>query len=548
MTTDRKRDVEHDFQIDSALKGIMDFSPIGIAVFSHDTSLLYANPLAERLFDKQMPEAVGLRCGDFIGCARRLAEPQGCGPTRHCPACPFDHAICAACSDEPAMAIREGEAFLERKAGLPSMWVKYKVSGLAVKARKVAIMTVDDITRQKEDEQQLRHSLTELSVIHEHAPVVMMLVDRDRRVQRVNGFAAKFADRPSDEMIGLRGGEALRCLHHLDDPQGCGFGPACAQCLVREAVLDAFETGLSQRDVEAWLPFPQGESSIDRCLIISTAYLKIGDSERVIVCSQDITDRKRAEEEREKLQARMAQAQKMESIGTLAGGIAHDFNNILSIIVGNTEMAMLDVPDWSPAQDNLKEVREATLRARDLVKQILMFARQKEHTVSNIRLEPVARESLKMLRASIPTMVEIREDIEEHLPSVLADPSQIQQIIINLCTNAGQVMEAEGGALTVTLDSAVLEAPLHTMVQELPPGRYVRMQVKDTGPGIPAENMERIFDPFFTTKGVKARAWGLPLSTALSRTAMAVLPWRAKRAGELRLRFTCPPRSWNRLN
>jgi PAS domain S-box-containing protein len=203
-----------------------------------------------------------------------------------------------------------------------------------------------------------------------------------------------------------------------------------------------------------------------------------------------------------KMEEQLRQSQKMESIGTLAGGIAHDFNNILSIIVGNTEMAMLDVPEWSPAQDNLKEVRDATLRARDLVKQILMFARQKEHTVSNIHLEPIAKESLKMLRASIPTTVEIREDIEEDLPSVLADPSQIQQIIMNLCTNAGQVMEAEGGALTVTLDSVVLEAPLHTMVQELSPGRYVRMQIKDTGPGIPAENMERIFDPFFTTKGV----------------------------------------------
>jgi len=103
--------------------------------------------------------------------------------------------------------------------------------------------------------------------------------------------------------------------------------------------------------------------------------------------------------------------------------------------------------------------------------QILLFARQKEHTIANIRLEPVAKESLKMLRASIPTMVEIREDIEEDLPSLLVDPSQIQQSIMNLCTNAGQVMEAEGGALTVTLDSVLLEAPLHTMVEELLPGR-----------------------------------------------------------------------------
>jgi len=220
-----------------------------------------------------------------------------------------------------------------------------------------------------------------------------------------------------------------------------------------------------------------------------------GNVEGAIVVNLDISDRKA-------LESQLAQAHKMEAIGTLAGGIAHDFNNILSIIVGNTELAMVDLPDWSPAQENLQEVKEATLRARELVKQILLFARQKEHTISNIRLEPIAKESLKMLRASIPTTVEIRENIEERLRPVLADPSQIQQIIMNLCTNAGQVMEAEGGVLTFTLDIADLTAPLHTIVEELSPGRYVRIQVRDTGPGIPPENLERIFDPFFTTKGV----------------------------------------------
>jgi PAS domain S-box-containing protein len=212
--------------------------------------------------------------------------------------------------------------------------------------------------------------------------------------------------------------------------------------------------------------------------------------------------RRRMEREKEALQARLNQAQKMEAIGTLAGGIAHDFNNILSIIVGNTELAMLDLPEWRTAQSNLKEVRKATLRARDLVRQILLFAREKEHTPSHIGLEPIAKESLKMLRASIPATVEISAEISSGLPPVLADPSQIQQIIMNLCTNAGQVMEAEGGTLTFTLDAADLKAPLHTVMGELPPGRYVRMKVGDTGLGIPAENLTRIFDPFFTTKGV----------------------------------------------
>jgi len=285
------------FQIDSALRGIMEASPVGIAVFSHDCRILYVNPLAERLFGKRIAEAAGTRCGDFLGCARRHKDPQGCGYTGHCPVCPFYRAICSACTEEPGMEVQEGEAFLEREAGLSSLWLKFRVSSLLIGGRKVAVMAVDDITSRKRHEEQLRHALAELSVIHEHAPIVMLLVDRDRRVQKVNGFAARFADRKSEEMIGLRGGEALRCLHHLDDPHGCGFGPACTQCPVRQAVTDTFESGISQTDIEAWLPFPRGESSEERCLLISTAYLRIDDLERVLVCSQDITERKQSEKE-----------------------------------------------------------------------------------------------------------------------------------------------------------------------------------------------------------------------------------------------------------
>ena len=212
--------------------------------------------------------------------------------------------------------------------------------------------------------------------------------------------------------------------------------------------------------------------------------------------------RRQAIREKEALQARLQQAQKMESIGTLAGGIAHDFNNILSIILGNTEMAMHDLHAWSPAQQSLKEAREASLRARDLVNQLLLFARQKEQTVSSLRVEPIAKESLKMLRASIPTTVEIQEDIQEGLPPVLGDPSQVQQIIVNLCTNAAQTMEEEGGRMDVKLDSVQVKGALNTSSGPIPEGQFVRMQVRDTGPGISPADLERIFEPFFTTKGV----------------------------------------------
>ncbi len=203
-----------------------------------------------------------------------------------------------------------------------------------------------------------------------------------------------------------------------------------------------------------------------------------------------------------KMEEALRQAHKMEAIGTLAGGIAHDFNNILSIIVGNTELAMTALPEGNEAREHLREGKEACLRARDLVSQMLLFARKQEHTPTRISVSRLARKSLKMLRASLPSTVDIREDLREGLPSVVADPAQIQQILMNLCTNAGQSMEASGGVMDVRLDTVLLDATLDTAAGRVLEGRYVRIRVKDSGPGIPPKDLERVFEPFFTTKGV----------------------------------------------
>jgi len=246
---------------------------------------------------------------------------------------------------------------------------------------------------------------------------------------------------------------------------------------------------------------PDGEERVMR----SSGEFELDELGRPIKCfgvHQDITDLKRAEEERRKLESQLRQSQKLEAVGTLAGGVAHDFNNILGIIVGNAELAMFDLAEWNPAQESLKEIREASLRARDLVTQILLFARKKEHTISNIQVAPIAKECLKMLRASIPSTVEIRQKISEDLPPVQADPSQIQQVIMNLCANAGQALEVEGGVLEFVMDSSDLDMPLDTFTGRLPEGAYIRLIIRDNGPGIPPDVLEQIFDPFFTTKGV----------------------------------------------
>jgi PAS domain S-box-containing protein len=218
--------------------------------------------------------------------------------------------------------------------------------------------------------------------------------------------------------------------------------------------------------------------------------------------SRDITERKIAEEEKTKLQSQLQHVQKMESIGTLAGGIAHDFNNMLGIIVGNTELAMDDVPEWNPARHNLEEIGIASMRARDVVKQILAFSRQSPQEMKPVSISPIIKESLKLLRSSIPTTIKIHQNISSESDTIRADPTQINQILINLCTNAAHAMGEKGGVLEVSLKNIELDECSTIHYHDLSPGKYVRLTVSDTGHGIEPKILERIFDPYFTTKKV----------------------------------------------
>jgi len=218
--------------------------------------------------------------------------------------------------------------------------------------------------------------------------------------------------------------------------------------------------------------------------------------------SRDITERKIAEEEKIRLQFQLQQVHKMESIGTLAGGIAHDFNNMLGIIVGNTELAMDDVPEWNPARQNLEEIRTGSMRARDVVKQILAFSRQSPQEMKPVRISPIIKESLKLLRSSIPTTIKIHQNISSESDTVRADPTQINQVLINLCTNAAHAMGEKAGVLEVSLEHIEINEDASIHYHDLSSGKYLRLTVSDTGHGIEPKILERIFDPYFTTKKV----------------------------------------------
>ncbi len=200
-----------------------------------------------------------------------------------------------------------------------------------------------------------------------------------------------------------------------------------------------------------------------------------------------------------KEEEQLHRSQKIEAIGRLAGGLAHDFNNVLYSIIGYTELTMDDMPEGSLAQKNLKEVFKAAMRAKDMVRQILVFSRKDDIQKKPVKIQPVVKDALKLLRSSIPATIEIRRSIDESCGPVLAASTQIHQVVMNLATNAYQAMQEKKGLLELTLMEE--EIGSDDSVPELPPGTYLKLTVSDTGHGMNSEVMEKIFDPYFSTKG-----------------------------------------------
>ncbi|MDM8517241.1 response regulator [Desulfobacterales bacterium HSG16] len=228
------------------------------------------------------------------------------------------------------------------------------------------------------------------------------------------------------------------------------------------------------------------------------------------VCT-DITRQKEAEKALKETEYRLRKVQKMEAIGTLAGGIAHDFNNILFPILGYTEMLLEDTPESNPLRKSLNGIYSGVLRASDLVKQILTFARQDTEELQLMKMWPIIKEALKLIRATIPATINIKQNIKTDCGAVKADPTQIHQIVMNLATNAYHAMGSNGGELKVSLEEVQLDE-VHNITQDIiKPGVYACLTIADTGCGMHKDVLQKIFDPFFTTKE-QGRGTGMGLS------------------------------------
>ena len=285
-----------------------------------------------------------------------------------------------------------------------------------------------------------------------------------------------------------------------------------------EEALQVDFAKLSQGDVAEWLhkarqAGPQTAEWLSRhkdghafWSEVKINFAVIGGTDRFVIAVRDIAQRKQIEEQ-------LRQSQKMEAIGTLAGGIAHDFNNILAAILGYTELALLN-PNCDPKnRENFEHVLAASKRAKDLVKQILLFSRKDEESQKPVHIAAVVTEAADLLRKTIPKSVTLTLDIDDRTGMVLANATQLHQVVMNLGTNAYHAIAGETGSIAISLQPVEIDRVTAAGYPNLRAGRYARLTVTDTGEGMPPEIMARIFDPFFTTKE-RGRGTGMGLSVA----------------------------------
>jgi PAS domain S-box-containing protein len=339
------------------------------------------------------------------------------------------------------------------------------------------VMNVRDVTDRKRAEEDLRESEIMLRSVFTAVPLAIAVVDTDKVVKNINDGMTEMFGYPRDEMIGRN----VRFLYFSDEEY-----KKTGEVLYGNPVTvgnSAIEVRMRRKDgAEIWV-------------LLSASSLRSEDaSTGAVIACMDITARKF-------LEAQLRQAQKMEAIGTLSGGIAHDFNNILSAIMGYTDMALQEPGINDELRHYLSQVFKAGERAKDLVKQILAFSRQSDQNSHPTKVGLIVKEVLKLLRASLPTTITICQDIQSTPDTVFADPSQIHQIIMNLCTNAAHAMRNTKGELKISLAPVeVYSGNISLIYHDLSPGKYLNLSVSDTGSGIAPDIMDRIFDPFFTTK------------------------------------------------
>jgi PAS domain S-box-containing protein len=451
------------------LEGVMASADQGLAILDRNLSFVKVNPTMEKWFAHDQPLS-GKTCYAVIH-----------GALESCENCP---ALKTLVSGEPGHEVVPKWGPREENSGQVELF-SYPLKDPNTGETVGVIMRILDITARLQAQEVLKESRERLKLVVNNLPVVVGRLYQDGTVdfledklKGLTGFSSKefgSGGRPWSEVI-------------LEEDQE----PA------RKAFLHALGTDhtyVRQYRVKSkdgrviWLQ-ESGQIACDaqgRALYTDIVLL-------------DVTERKQAEEMRPQFEAQLRQAQRMDAIGSLAGGIAHDFNNILGVMLGYTEMALMSLKEDDGLKRRLQQVLKAGKRGKELVSQILSFSRPSPQERRPVKMSAIVKEALNMLRATLPTTIELKMRLEEEQDTILADPTQMHQVIINLCANAAHAMRDKGGLLDISVKPVNLDAKAAAQFHGLFPGPHIHVTVKDSGHGMDRDTMEKIFDPFFTTK------------------------------------------------
>ncbi len=360
---------------------------------------------------------------------------------------------------------------------------------------------VSDVTANRRVQRELGYREQQLRAIVDSMAEGMIVIDRERRILSTNQAAERILALQRDGLIGQILPVDWKCLR----PDGSPLPPEeypIILTLRTGAPVDAVEFSFIAGDgVRRWV-------SVNSRVLSRNAR---GETEHVIATFADVTARRAAEQQGQRLEEQLRHSEKLRALGTLAGGVAHDFNNLLASILGNAELIQLDLPADHPAAENAKEISAVAQRGADLVRRILSFSRPQPASRARLQLSSVVDDSLRMISKALPPGVRLHFLAEAGEPAVCGDPTQLNQVVMNLCTNAAHAMEEKGGDLEVKVEGIHLSAEYAAAHPPLQPGPAVRLRVRDTGSGMDPATLARVFEPFFTTKG-PGRGTGLGLA------------------------------------
>ena len=358
--------------------------------------------------------------------------------------------------------------------------VDIAVGPFILHGRKVMFAKLHDITKHVRDEEALHESEERFRIAFLTSPDSININKMDGTYVEINKGFAELTGYSREDVIG----KSSIDINIWDDQED------------RKTLVEGLQKSSRFENMEAQFRMKDGSLKTG---LLSASVIQLHGEPHILSITKDISASKKVEREKEKLEAQLRQVYKMEAIGTMAGGIAHDFNNILTVILGNADLARYVNNDDGPAKAYIDRILEAADRAKEMVRQILAFSRKAKLALVLIKPHMVFTETLTLLRATIPSTIEIRQNFSPECRTIKADPTQLNQIMMNLSTNAVYAMD-ENGLLDVSLQEVELSEKNTKYKKHLKPGPYAMLTVTDTGKGMSNEVMERIFDPFFTTK------------------------------------------------